>query len=85
MTLLTCTPYGINSHRLLVRGTRIDYQEAEEIVEQMPQEPVKSVWKEQYLKGILTGLFILMGIILVLCIISLIRRGVRKRRGRKNN
>ena len=23
-TLLTCTPYGINSHRLLVRGTRID-------------------------------------------------------------
>ena len=22
-TLLTCTPYGINSHRLLVRGTRI--------------------------------------------------------------
>lgn len=23
-TLLTCTPYGINSHRLLVRGTRIE-------------------------------------------------------------
>jgi len=23
MTLVTCTPYGINSHRLLVRGTRI--------------------------------------------------------------
>jgi len=23
VTLLTCTPYGINSHRLLVRGTRI--------------------------------------------------------------
>lgn len=23
-TLVTCTPYGINSHRLLVRGTRID-------------------------------------------------------------
>ncbi len=23
-TLLTCTPYGINSHRLLVRGRRID-------------------------------------------------------------
>jgi len=22
-TLLTCTPYGINTHRLLVRGTRI--------------------------------------------------------------
>ena len=24
VTLLTCTPYGINSHRLLVRGTRAD-------------------------------------------------------------
>ena len=23
-TLVTCTPYGINSHRMLVRGTRID-------------------------------------------------------------
>ena len=23
-TLLTCTPYGINSHRMLVRGTRIE-------------------------------------------------------------
>lgn len=27
-TLLTCTPYMINSHRLLVRGHRIDYQQA---------------------------------------------------------
>ena len=26
-TLLTCTPYGINSHRLLVRGTRIETPE----------------------------------------------------------
>lgn len=24
VTLLTCTPYGVNSHRLLVRGTRIE-------------------------------------------------------------
>ena len=28
VTLVTCTPYGINSHRLLVRGTRISYEEA---------------------------------------------------------
>lgn len=27
-TLLTCTPYGVNSHRLLVRGHRIPYEEA---------------------------------------------------------
>lgn len=25
VTLLTCTPYGINDHRLLVRGVRTDY------------------------------------------------------------
>lgn len=24
VTLITCTPYGVNSHRLLVRGTRVD-------------------------------------------------------------
>lgn len=27
-TLVTCTPYGINSHRLLVRGHRVEMQEA---------------------------------------------------------
>lgn len=27
VTLVTCTPYAINSHRLLVRGTRIPYEE----------------------------------------------------------
>lgn len=28
LTLLTCTPYMINSHRLLVRGVRVPYEEA---------------------------------------------------------
>lgn len=27
-TLMTCTPYGINSHRLLVRGERISQEES---------------------------------------------------------
>jgi len=27
ITLVTCTPYGVNSHRLLVRGTRVPYHE----------------------------------------------------------
>ena len=26
-TLVTCTPYGINTHRLLVRGHRIESEE----------------------------------------------------------
>lgn len=34
-TLITCTPYGVNSHRLLVRGHRVDYPGEREYVEQM--------------------------------------------------
>lgn len=30
VTLVTCTPYGINSHRMLVHAQRIPYEEAEE-------------------------------------------------------
>lgn len=33
VTLLTCTPYGVNSHRLLVRGVRIDDDSTEETVQ----------------------------------------------------
>lgn len=29
VTLLTCTPYGVNTHRLIVRGTRVPYEEKE--------------------------------------------------------
>ena len=29
VTLVTCTPYAVNTHRLLVRGHRIPYEEAE--------------------------------------------------------
>lgn len=37
VTLLTCTPYGINDHRLLVRGTRIPYDKQDDnIVNNMP-------------------------------------------------
>lgn len=32
-TLVTCTPYGINSHRLLVRGERCDYIDGEDAYE----------------------------------------------------
>ena len=33
MTLLTCTPYGVNSHRLLVRGHRV-YEQPEKVREE---------------------------------------------------
>ena len=31
-TLVTCTPYGVNSHRLLVRGHRVENQKAEGVL-----------------------------------------------------
>lgn len=31
VTLLTCTPYSINTHRLLVRGKRVDYDDSKYI------------------------------------------------------
>ena len=42
-TLITCTPYGINTHRLYVHGMRIDYQE--EVEQQQKQEAIrKNFW-----------------------------------------
>lgn len=38
VTLVTCTPYGVNSHRLLVRGTRVAYVEEEKEVIEKKQE-----------------------------------------------
>lgn len=54
-TLVTCYPYGVNSHRLLVRGSRIPYTEAVEIEERAEDEPVKSTWQEQYRLGLMIG------------------------------
>ena len=33
VTLLTCTPYMVNSHRLIVRGERIDYLEEHDVLQ----------------------------------------------------
>lgn len=42
-TLVTCTPYGVNSHRLLVRGHRTEY--TEEVQEQLAESP-KTFWEK---------------------------------------
>lgn len=55
-TLVTCTPYGINSHRLLVRGHRIEYIPEVEVV-----EPVEQGFDwGTYLPYIGIGLFLLL-------------------------
>lgn len=56
-TLVTCTPFGVNTHRLLVRGTRIPCEEAEEIAaETVPEENPVSTWNQEYWKGLSIGL-----------------------------
>lgn len=74
-TLVTCTPFGVNTHRLLVRGTRIPYEEAEEILEQQPiiEEPT-STWEEKYMDGIITGICIVLILALLAGVVWYIRR-----------
>ena len=37
VTLITCTPLGVNSHRLLVHGTRVKDEDVEQLFEQEPE------------------------------------------------
>ena len=58
VTLITCTPYGINSHRLLVRGTRIPYDEAKESGKKNGKN-ISGSWMEDYGKALIAGLIVL--------------------------
>ena len=53
VTLVTCTPFGVNTHRLLVRGHRVPY-EPEQATEAAAQ-PVASSWTRHYLTGLAAG------------------------------
>lgn len=76
-TLVTCTPFGINTHRLLVRGRRIPYIEEEKLaVQNQGGDETQSDWKTQYIKGILGGTVTAM----VLLMIYTIAKKLRKRR-----
>ena len=61
-TLVTCTPYGVNTHRLLVRGSRIPYEEAAVLEEENTvTEPAASTWEAKYLQGVLWGVAAALG------------------------
>ena len=81
-TLVTCTPFGVNSHRLLVRGHRIPYEEAETIIQQQEQSDVKtsSTWQNEYIKGIAIGLGFVIFFLIILLIIWLLRRCRREKK-----
>jgi len=54
VTLVTCTPFGINTHRLLVRGHRVPY--TPEQASTAEEKPVASSWTQHYLTGLAIGL-----------------------------
>ena len=55
VTLVTCTPFGINTHRLLVRGHRIPYI-PEQATTAAVEKPAASSWTQHYLTGLGIGL-----------------------------
>ena len=55
VTLVTCTPFGINTHRLLVRGHRVPYVPEQE-AEIAEMQKATSSWTQHYLIGLGIGL-----------------------------
>lgn len=80
VTLFTCTPYGVNSHRLLVRGTRVPY--TEELQEQetvtAPEAMVKSI-QNYYMIYLILGLAITV-LVIVIMKFAMNRRNRREKR-----
>lgn len=64
VTLLTCTPYGVNTERLLVRGHRVPYVEQEVADEKTPLSGISL--HTNYLLWVIIGLTITAIFILVL-------------------
>lgn len=68
-TLVTCTPFGVNTHRLLIRGHRIAYtpedEESPSIEPAETSEPVDSTWEQEYEKGV----YFAIGVVVVICLI----------------
>ncbi len=70
-TLVTCTPYGVNTHRLLVRGHRVPYVP--------PEEPTETIWdKLSQLQFAIITLILALQAALIAYIIFRIRRKKKK-------
>ena len=75
-TLVTCTPFGVNTHRLLIQGERIETEKAEAVIENTETVEVESTWEAQYIMGLKLGAEILG--FLVVVVLAVI--GIRKMR-----
>lgn len=82
VTLFTCTPYGVNSHRLLVRGTRVPYEGEEQVEAEVPESMVKSLQEESLFK-LMVGLSV--GLVAVWIIKFFIRIHYRRRWKKRRN
>lgn len=71
-TLVTCTPYGINTHRLLVRGTRIENAE-EVVVKRVTADAVQ-------IQPLLVAPMVAAPILLLLLIILILPKPKKKKR-----
>ena len=79
VSLVTCTPFGINSHRLIVTGRRVDYKE-KEYIKIKPQFP--SV--REIIVTVFPILFVVsVGVIQIKNRIQTYRRQRRRQRRRK--
>lgn len=63
VTLVTCTPYGVNDHRLLVRGVRTKYVKKQR--SSIRPRNQDSQWMRIYKKAISIGLMIVTALILL--------------------
>lgn len=72
-TLVTCTPYGINTHRLLVRGTRISYDEAAAIEKNTTSR--MSTWTYEYVQALIVGIAFVITFMIVLFGLKFIKKG----------
>ena len=71
ITLVTCTPFGINSHRLLVRGHRVEYNPDKE--KQEAKKGNEDVWFNEYIKSIISGV----GIIIAFLVIGVVTKKIK--------
>ena len=84
VTLVTCTPYGVNSHRLLVRGRRVEaasngFPNTSDVTA-VEDTPKQSTWMVKYWEGIRNGLFIFLLIMTLLLVLTLLTKKLRKRK-----
>ena len=76
-TLVTCTPYGVNTHRLLVRGTRIPYVDEDvQKAESIGGTHGNSQWMRQYKRS----LAISCSLILVMLVVMVVKSRKKKQK-----